>query len=359
MMSQRLRMGCALGVALFCILMANPALAHTGSLWGIDLTSVITLRDQVRVMAHHHDGEKDDEKEGQEEEGSDSSTAENNALDQVRTVVIDPGHGGDNSGATGLAGVPEKELTLELAYQLREELQEKYPELRVILTRYWDTTVELTDRVHMANLANADLFISLHYNAAPHDRAIGFETYFLQPEQVTPGSEESQGLPLATTDTQITGIEPPQKKPATWVGQRGATLELIRQDLLRAHQHDLSGTFAETIQNHFVKRLDSVDRGVKQANFAVLQGAHMPSVVVEAGFLTHPEEGFEVLTSEHQSLVTSSLIAAVEDFDTELAVYLSGESPSEGLEDESESEDEADDPDHGSEEPIAACCGSY
>ncbi len=296
------------GVLAFAValLMAVPAVAHPGgSLRGIDLPSVIALRDQARVAAHLV-GEDDGERE---------------YLRGVRTVVIDPGHGGDNSGATGVAGVAEKHLTLELAYALREELQQKYPDLRVVMTRYWDMSVEIPERVHLANLAEADLLISLHYNAATHDRAIGYETYFLRPEDMTPGEEDVYGQPLASVDAGATGIERPVEG-ARLVGQHGDALMLIQQDLLRAHQHALSGRLAEAIQDRFRDHLDSIDRGVKQANFSVLRGAHMPAVVVEAGFLTHPVEGREVLTAEHRGRVVQALVEAVEVFDGEMAALL-------------------------------------
>ena len=329
----------ALVVGFLCLLIASPALAHPGSLWGIDMTSVVTLRDQARVVGHSQsDGDPDDEV---------------HRLERVRTIVIDPGHGGDNSGATGVAGVPEKYLTLELAYQLREELQEKYPDLRVILTRYWDTTMELSDRVHLANLANADLFLSLHYNAAPHDRAIGFETYFLRPQEVTPGQKESQGLPVATTDPTVTGVEAPIEGVAPF-GHSGDVLTLIEQDLLLAHQHDLSGALAETVQDRFRHHIDSIDRGVKQANFKVLRGAHMPAVVVEAGFVTHPEEGMEILSAAHRSKVSQALVEAVEAFDGELADRFQDSEPADDGEPAQEDFNDLDDePATEPGEPIA------
>lgn len=315
MMSTFIRTIPAFLVGSLCLLMAVPAMAaHPGSLWGIDLPSVIALRDQVRVMAHSHAEPTDGEQllDGQELP----------QLQRVRTIVLDPGHGGNNSGATGHAGVAEKYLNLELAYDLRERLQKKYPDLRVILTRYWDASVEIPDRVHLANMANADLFISLHYNAAVHDRAYGYETYFLRPEEVTPGSEEVQGLPVASAENNATGILRPVEGVRP-VGQYGDALMLIQQDLLRAHQHTLSGRLAEAVQDGFRDNLTSMDRGVKQANFAVLRGAHMPAVLVEVGFLTHPEEGFEILTPEHRASVSSSLITAIENFDSEVSETLS------------------------------------
>lgn len=287
---------------LFCLIALPEAQAHPGSLRGIDLPSVISLRDQARHMAHMQ--KADDQ-------------SERSRLERVRTIVIDPGHGGENSGARGIADIPEKHLTLELAYELREQLQEKYPDLRVVLTRYWDTTLDLTQRVHLANLASADLFISLHYNAAPHDRAIGFETYFLNPEEVTPGEEEVRGLPIASALPTSTGVEPPVDNTSL-VGQFGDDIIFIQQDLLRAHQHTLSGLLAETVQSRLTRHIDSIDRGVKQANFGVLRGAHMPAILVEAGFLTHPQEGIQVISDDHRLAVTQALIEAVEAFDQEL-----------------------------------------
>ncbi len=297
----------AICIAVVLFLVATSAMAHPVTLPGIDVDSVLTMRDQARQLGHQY--------------GDDDEADTEVKLDEIRTIVIDPGHGGDNSGATGVAGVPEKVLTLDLAYQLRDRLQRRHPHLRVIMTRYGDDSVDLNERVHMANLAGADLFVSLHYNAAPHDRAIGFETYFPDAEQVTPGEEQPQGLPVATIDGSVTGIQE-SIEGVTPIGQNGDTLELIRQDLLRAHRHDLSGALAEAIQDRFVDRIDSVDRGVKQGNFTILQGTHMPAVVVEAGFLTHPEEGFEVLEEDHRTEVTEALVEAVETFDDQLTAHL-------------------------------------
>ncbi len=317
-MTNRLRQLGLCGAIAFGALLAmtSSALAHPGSLWGIDVSSVVGLSDQARVLAYQQ-----------------QENPEHDSLGAIQTVVIDPGHGGDNSGATGIAGIPEKELTLDLAYELRDALQAKYPELRVILTRYWDASVSLQDRVHLANLADADLFLSLHYNAAPHGRAVGFETYFLEPDDVTPGKAQPQGLPIASIDDTVTGLQAPIEGVES-VGHEGATLELIRRDLMQANQHHLSGTLAETVQHRFVEGIDSVDRGVKQAPFTVLQGAHMPAVVVEAGFLTHPEEGWEVLTEDHQQKVVDALTQSIGDFDHFLEST---------LDDDSDLEDPSDD----------------
>lgn len=287
---------------MICLSISTPLLAHSGSVGGMDVDTLLSFRDEVRQLGHDHRPDDSDDRD---------------ELGELQTLVLDPGHGGNNSGATGVAGVPEKHLTLDLAYALRDRLQNKYPDLRIVMTRYGDESVGLSQRAHTANLADADLLLSLHYNAAPHDRAVGFETYFLDAQQASPGDETTRGMPLATADETITGIDEPAEGVPP-VGQSGDTLELIRQDLLQAHRHDLSGSLAETVQSSFIDEVDSEDRGVKQGNFTILQGTHMPSVVVEAGFLTHPDEGLEVLGRDHRTDVVDALVDAVERFDAEL-----------------------------------------
>jgi len=288
----------ALAFGLALLLISQPATAHPGALWGIDLSSVVALRDQARVAAYRT-----------------ADAPQGEGLGRVRTIVLDPGHGGDNSGAIGVAGVREKHLTLELAYHLREAIQTRYPDVRVVMTRYWDASLTLPERVHLANLAEADLFLSLHYNAAVHDRAVGYETFYLRPEDVTPEPQNLAGTTLTNAST--SGSASPIEG-ANLVGQHGDDLVFIQRDLIRAHQHELSARLAHSVQNGFRSHLDSIDRGVKQANFGVLRGAHMPAVVVEAGFLTHPDEGSNIIERDHRQLVVSALMQAIENFDAEL-----------------------------------------
>lgn len=286
-----------LGLAL-----SSVAVAHPGSMRGIDIPTVLSLHDHARQIAFETQADK-------------SATK---SLQYVGTIVIDPGHGGDNSGATGVAGVREKYLTLALAYELRKQLQAQYPHARIVLTRYWDKTMSLTERVHFANVAAADLFISLHYNAAVHDRALGFETYFLLAEDVTPGQERVQSAPLATASPMETGMAS-QLEALEPLGVANDTLAMIARDLDRGRIHAESGLLAQTVQQGLAKHLNSIDRGVKQANFGVLRGALMPAIVVEAAFLTHPVEGLEVLSPEHRARTARALVEAVEAFDQTMA----------------------------------------
>jgi N-acetylmuramoyl-L-alanine amidase len=288
--------------------MSTSSVAEAGppvKLRGIELPTVLSFYDRARRAAVTGAGVF-----ASDETDEPPSVGHLEALD---TIVLDPGHGADNVGAVGVAHVAEKYLTLELAYAVRRRLQKKYPDLEVVLTRYWDRSVSLDDRTHMANRIDADLFMSLHYNAATHQRAVGYETYFLDTRKAIPGRHQVEGEPIASTAPEVTGIDHGANERK--YGVQGENLALIRRDLQRAQSHRLSGILAETVQGSLDSHIDSIDRGVKQANFAVLRGALMPAVVVEAGFLTHPDEGRQVLGDGHRARTVEALIEAVENFD--------------------------------------------
>ncbi len=267
---------------------------------GIDLPTVLAVDDRARLAQHGLSGE----------------TSEDASLDQVRTIVLDPGHGGENSGAEGIKGVQEKYLTLELAYLLRDKIHEKYPDVRVVLTRYWDRDLTLSERIHFANTLDADMFLSLHYNAAVHNRAVGFETYFLEEREATPGEQEVRGEPIATAQGNVTGV--PKKTTKKPEGTYNDAMAVLQRDLQRARQHKESGLLARVVNRALGDHLTSTNRGVKQANFGVLRGALMPAIVVEAGFLTHPREGKKVFEERHQHSVAQALLESIEDFDRRL-----------------------------------------
>ena len=236
----------------------------------------------------------------------------------LKTIVIDPGHGGDNQGALGVAKIHEKFLTLELAYALRARLQRDYPEARVVLTRYWDRSMGLSERVHLANAQGADVFLSLHYNSAPHERAVGVETYFLTPEQASPEAPKTEGQPLASASGAATGLAPEDTSQPRQ-GTYNDAMSTLVHDLKRMEQHANSGLLAQLVQRHLMQQLKGVDRGVKQANFGVLRGALMPAVVIEAGFVSHPKEGKLLVAPDHRARAVEGLIEALTAFDEALA----------------------------------------
>lgn len=266
---------------------------------GIDLSTVLSIRDQARKVRF------------------DGSNAKIRNFRTIKTIVIDPGHGGENHGALGVAEIQEKFLTMELAYALRDALQEKYPKVRVVLTRYWDQELGLRERASIANFREADLFISLHYNAATHGRALGFETYFLKSGWVTPSGilkEREKKEETTKADTKKT-----KKKKVKVDSDHSHVMTKVLVDLKRQKRHKNAGRFARAIQKSLKIELDSIDRGVKQENFTVLRGARMPAIVVEAGFLTNEKEGHIIVKKKHRERVVNALLNGIEAFDDELA----------------------------------------
>ena len=218
-------------------------------------------------------------------------------LATIRTVVLDPGHGGSNEGAVGVAGVYERFITLHTAQALQERLTTQFPDLRVILTRTDDVDVGLSERTHLANLYEADVFVSLHYNSAVNPEAHGVEVFYL-------ASEEPHPLePLA--------------EEQTIHGPGGATVQSILLDLERDRLHGQSAGLAEALHLSLIAHTSAFDRGVRQNQFRVLRGALMPAVVVELGFLSHPEEGLRVLESSYTGAIVDALTAGLIAFDQE------------------------------------------
>ena len=208
-----------------------------------------------------------------------------------------------------MAEFEEKYLTLHLAYALRDEIERRHPQVRVLLTRYWDRDVDLPMRIAWANDIGADVFLSLHYNAATHDRAIGYETYFLASDVLadTDARGERAGQPGTSQ----------QKRARRLIDRARAQAQTAaRAPLLAPHEH--SQRLAATVQAQLALHLvDSPDRGVKSANFAVLRGALMPAVVIESGFLTHPAEGMRVLSDGHRRAVVLSIADALDRFEAD------------------------------------------
>jgi N-acetylmuramoyl-L-alanine amidase len=223
-------------------------------------------------------------------------------LHTVDRVVIDPGHGGDDLGTEG-HGVQEKDLVLQMSLDLAAALRAAYPGLEVVLTRDSDTYPTLEERTHLANLLEADLFISVHANAAPNLQAHGIETFFLAaegtaPGQVTPGQED---LGPTVIDTEV--------------GVTGDVHALIVHDLHRQGALRGSARLADVVQSTLVDATGALDRGVRTGQFRVLRGAMMPAVVVETGFLSNEDEGSRLLTADYQQQIIDGLVRAVATYD--------------------------------------------
>jgi N-acetylmuramoyl-L-alanine amidase len=220
-------------------------------------------------------------------------------LDDGREVIIlDPGHGGSDTGAIGPAGTQEKDVTLRLAGLLAEGLRGRLP-VRVELTRDEDAELPLATRSALANQAKADLFLSIHLNSAHGPSAHGTETYFLSleasDERAAQAAEDANRAAGGTAD------------PLT-------DLQLILWDMAQSRHLSSSQYLANLIQEELNQALDLRDRGVKQAPFSVLMGTAMPAVLVELGFLSNPEEEQRLLDPAYQRQLTDALVRAVTRF---------------------------------------------
>jgi N-acetylmuramoyl-L-alanine amidase len=219
----------------------------------------------------------------------------------IHTIVIDPGHGGKEVGAIGPRGLMEKDATLALCRRLADNLENKL-KTRVILTRTDDSLVPLDQRTALANQYKADLFLSVHMNAAVVKGAHGSETYFLSLE----ASDE-----LAKKAAEV------ENAAAKTVSSETADLKLILWDLAQQEYLNESSRFAQAVQEEMNRATHVQNRGVKQAPFKVLVGATMPAALVEVAFITNPDEETKLQSDDFQKLVIDALTTAVERYKTD------------------------------------------
>ncbi|HEY8021867.1 MAG TPA: N-acetylmuramoyl-L-alanine amidase [Thermoanaerobaculia bacterium] len=224
----------------------------------------------------------------------------------IHTIVVDPGHGGPETGAIGPGGVQEKELTLLLAQQLASRLQQRLP-VRAVLTRSEDTQLGLDARPAIANQNKADLFISIHLNSSLGAGAHGAETYFL--------AERASDLRAASSAQQenaaLAGVAPatPGAGPGAEPGE--GELQLMLWDLAQSRHLTESQRLANLVQGELNETLQLKDRGVKQAPFRVLVGATMPAILVELGFLSNPDEEKKLQDPEYRAQLVEALVKAI------------------------------------------------
>lgn len=227
----------------------------------------------------------------------------------IQTIVLDPGHGGSESGAIGPSGTEEKNLSLLLARALKARLERRFP-VKVVLTRNEDSDLPLETRTALANQHKADLFVSLHLNSSLGSEAHGAETYFLSLQ----ASDESAASSAAAENRSTGGGEAGNQKRS--VGSAGSDdedygLQLILWDLAQSHHLAASQRLATLIQGELNETLKLRDRGVKQAPFRVLMGATMPAVLVELGFLSNPAEEGKLQDPAYRAQLVDALLRAI------------------------------------------------
>ncbi len=225
------------------------------------------------------------------------SLARQLGLDVTR-IVIDPGHGGKDKGATGPGGVHEKHITLAVAKELKSLIEEKL-NCQVFLTRTKDRFVSLEERTAFANARKADLFISIHTNAHEDRNLTGTETYFLN------FSKDKEAARVAALENATST-------------KRISDLETILHDLMRNTKIKESSQLATAVQRQVVKHIRAVEKekvrdlGVKQAPFCVLIGAEMPCILIETAFITNPKEEARLKDKEFQKELAKGIASGLE-----------------------------------------------
>ncbi len=228
---------------------------------------------------------------------------------RTRLVVIDAGHGGPDNGMSGVSSngtrVYEKNITLAVALKVADELRAQG--ITVYLTRSRDTLIALSDRGRIANNKHADLFLSIHVNAAnprwkDATSSRGFETYFLAEAKT---EDESR---VERMENEAVKFETGANAP------RGDPLSFIINDMAQNEHLRESSDLAGEVQRRLKSMHPGTDRGVKQANFAVLRGSFMPAILVEVGFGTNPQEATYLTATERQLDLARAISSATVEY---------------------------------------------
>ena len=223
---------------------------------------------------------------------------------RVRTVVIDPGHGGAKPGAQGKR-TQEKAITLAVAKKFGKLVEDNYPDVKVIYTRTTDVDISLAERAHIANRNKADLFISIHANSHPTSTPTGVETF------VMGLSESRANLEVAKKENADILLEADYKSNADYNGfDPNAPETYVMLTMFQNAFIDKSLNLAQAIQTQYKHNIKTVNRGVKQAELYVLYKTTCPSVLTEIGFISNPTEEAYMISDEGQATIAVCLFNA-------------------------------------------------
>lgn len=226
------------------------------------------------------------------------------------TIVLDAGHGGNDHGANRTYGdigrIAEKDITLAIVLKIGKKL-EKNKDFKVIYTRKIDEYPSLSERTNLANRSKADLFISVHCNSSVRPTAYGTETYVQGPDQNDTNLEvakrENDVIFLDEKDKQIFGSYDPSSPES-----------LIALKLQQSKYLESSLLLGGLVEENFVEKDKRFSRGVFQKNLHVLRMNAMPSVLIETGFINHPEESHYLASEKGQDEIAESIYKAIIDY---------------------------------------------
>jgi N-acetylmuramoyl-L-alanine amidase len=228
----------------------------------------------------------------------------------VKRVVIDAGHGGHDSGTLGLSS-KEKDVALKIALELGRIMNEYLPDVEIIYTRKTDKFLDLKERARIANRENADLFISVHCNAAANRSVFGTETFVMGLSKVAGNFEvaKRENAVILLEDNyeeKYEGFDP--SKEESYI-----LFNMYQKAFLRN-----SLSLAANIENQFSTRVGRKSRGVKQGPFWVLWDTSMPSVLIETGFLSNQSEENYLNSESGRLYIASGIFRAIRDYKNEL-----------------------------------------
>jgi N-acetylmuramoyl-L-alanine amidase len=220
-------------------------------------------------------------------------------ISKIRRIVVDPGHGGHDPGAVGPNGIQEKDIVLAIGLKLKDLLKDDLG-LDVVMTRSTDVFIPLEERTAIANKVGADLFLSVHANAAGNRSASGIETYYLNLAK----TEKAAQLAAKENGTSL---------------EKVSVLQAILFDLMANYKLNDSAHLADEVQKSLHKKIrssyhDVKNLGVKQGPFYVLVGASMPSILVEAAFLSNSVEEARLKETSYQDMTAEGILEGVRSY---------------------------------------------
>lgn len=231
-----------------------------------------------------------------------------NSVDKKIVVVLDPGHGGKDPGTlgTGKNGVREKDIVLEIATILGKLIRVNLPNIEVVFTRKTDIFVDLQERANMANHVHADLFISLHCNAAESPSAYGTTTYILglhKSEENLAVAKRENAVMMLEVDyrTKYKGFDP------------NSVEDIIAMTLQQSEHLESSITFSDIVQRKF-EHYNRKNRGVRQAGFWVLHQTAMPGALIELGFMSNNKEEKFLASQKGKLQIANALLDALKEY---------------------------------------------
>lgn len=229
---------------------------------------------------------------------------------KISVVVIDPGHGGKDSGAA-IGNAQEKDIVLNIALKLGSIIKQNHPDVKVVYTREKDIFIPLHKRAEIANQNDADLFISIHVNAVDAKSVRGTETFVLglhrNNENLEVAQKENSAI-LLEEDYRSTYEDFDPNSDESYIMFASMQEEFQNQSIM----------LASNIQDEFRGYAKRIDRSVKMAGFLVLRRTTMPSVLIEAGFLSHSNERSYLLSTLGQTTLAQSIYRAFNNYKLEI-----------------------------------------